>query len=47
MDPEIATFVTGVMILIGAIIAGGAVYAGLEKVANAINNMGKIPDKGQ
>ena len=36
MDTGIAYIVVGVMILIGAIIAGGAIYAGLEKIANAI-----------
>jgi hypothetical protein len=45
MDPEVATYVAGIMVLVGAIIAGGAIYAGLEKVAEAINNMGKTPEK--
>ena len=37
MDTGIAYIVLGVMILVGAIIAGGAIYAGLEKIADAIN----------
>ena len=37
MDTEIAYIIVGVMILVGAIIAGGAIYARLEKIANAIN----------
>jgi hypothetical protein len=36
MDIGIATIVLGVLILVGAIIAGGAIYAGLEKIAKAI-----------
>jgi hypothetical protein len=36
MDIEIATLVTGVLIMVGAIIGGGAVYAGLEKLAEAL-----------
>ena len=36
MDTGIAYIVVGVMILIGAIIAGGAIYDGMEKIANAI-----------
>jgi len=36
MDTEIAYIIVGVMILVGAIIAGGIIYAGLEKIANAI-----------
>jgi hypothetical protein len=38
MTIEIATLVTGVLIMVGAIIAGGAIYAGLEKLTEAINN---------
>ena len=34
---EIATLATGVLIMVGAIIAGGAIYAGLEKLTKAIN----------
>ena len=37
MSIEIATLIAGVLIMVGAIIAGGAIYAGLEKLANAIN----------
>lgn len=37
MDIEIATLIAGVLIMVGAIIAGGAIYAGLEKLTNAIN----------
>jgi len=37
MDTGIAYIIVGVMILVGAIIAGGIIYAGLEKIANAIN----------
>jgi hypothetical protein len=36
MDTEIAYIIVGVMILVGAIIAGGTIYAGLEKIAKAI-----------
>ncbi len=36
MDTGIATIVLGVLILVGAIIAGGALYAGLEKIAKAL-----------
>ena len=36
MDTGIAYIIVDVMILVGAIIAGGAIYAGLEKIANAI-----------
>jgi len=36
MSIEIATLIAGVLIMVGAIIAGGAIYAGLEKVADAI-----------
>jgi hypothetical protein len=37
MTIEIATLVAGVLILVGALIAGGIIYAGLQKVADAIN----------
>ena len=37
MSVEIATLITGVLIMVGAIIAGGAIYAGLQKIADAIN----------
>ena len=36
MDIGISNIVLGVMLLVGAIIAGGAIYAGLEKIAKAI-----------
>ncbi len=36
MDTEIAYIIVGVLIMVGAIIAGGVIYAGLEKIANAI-----------
>ena len=36
MDIEIANIITGILVLVGAIIAGGAIYAGLEKIAKAI-----------
>ena len=41
MTIEIATLVAGVLILVGAIIAGGVIYAGLEKLADAIKNKAK------
>lgn len=34
---EIATLFTGVAIIVGACIAGGIIYAGLQKIAEAIN----------
>ena len=37
MDIEIAILVAGVLIMVGGIVGGGAIYAGLEKVADAIN----------
>ena len=37
MSIEIAILVASALILVGAIIAGGTIYAGLEKVADAIN----------
>ncbi|MCW3997733.1 MAG: hypothetical protein NWF10_04115 [Candidatus Bathyarchaeota archaeon] len=37
MTVEIATLVTGVLILVGAIIAGGTIYAGPEKLAKSID----------
>ena len=36
MTVEIATLIAGVLIMVGAIIAGGAIYAGLEKLADAL-----------
>ena len=38
MDIEIAILIAGVLTMVGAIIAGGAIYAGLEKVANTLKN---------
>ena len=35
MSIEIATLIAGVLIMVGAIIAGGAIYSGLEKIADA------------
>ena len=36
MEIEIAILIAGVLIMVGAIIGGGAIYAGLEKLAEAI-----------
>ena len=36
MELEIAILVAGVLIMIGGIVGGGAVYAGLEKLAKAL-----------
>jgi hypothetical protein len=44
MSSDIAMLVTGVMIMVGAIMAGGAIYAGLEKIADAINAQGKVSE---
>ena len=41
MSIEIATLIAGVLIMVGAIIAGGTIYAGLEKLADAIKNKAK------
>ena len=41
MSTDMALLVTGILILVGAIMAGGAIYAGLEKVADAINKQEK------
>jgi len=35
MGIDIATLIAGVLIMVGAIIAGGIIYAGLEKLAKA------------
>jgi len=40
MDIEIAILVAGVLIMVGGIV-GGAIYAGLEKLADAIKNKAK------
>lgn len=37
MSTDMALIITGVMILVGAIMAGGAINAGLQKIADAIN----------
>lgn len=37
MDIETAYVVVGVMILVGGIVAAGIIYAGLQKIANALN----------
>ncbi len=37
MSIQVAYVVAGVMIFVGAIVGGGIVYAGLQKVADAIN----------
>jgi hypothetical protein len=37
MDIEIAILVAGVLIMVGGIVGGGAVYAGLAKLADATN----------
>jgi len=37
MTIEVATLFTGVAIIVGACIAGGIIYAGLQKLADAIN----------
>ena len=36
MDIGSSYVIVGIMMLVGAIIAGGAIYAGLEKIAKAI-----------
>jgi hypothetical protein len=37
MTIEIATLFTGFAVIVGACIAGGIIYAGLQKIAEAIN----------
>ena len=37
MSTQVAYVVAGVMIFVGAIVGGGIIYAGLQKVADAIN----------
>jgi len=37
MDIEIAILVAGVLIMVGGIVGGGAIYAGLQKLADAVN----------
>ncbi len=36
METEIAILIAGVLIMVGGIVGGGAIYAGLEKLAEAI-----------
>jgi len=36
MSIELATVIAGVLIMIGAVVAGGAIYAGLQKIADAL-----------
>ena len=36
MEIEIAILVAGVLAMVGGIVGGGAIYAGLEKLAEAI-----------
>lgn len=36
MEIEIAILVAGVLIMVGGIVGGGAIYAGLEKLAAAM-----------
>ena len=45
MDIEIAYIIVGVLIMVGAIIAGWTIYSGLEKIANAIENKNKWKNK--
>ena len=41
MEIEIAILVAGVLIMVGGMVGGGAIYAGLEKLAEAIKNKDK------
>ena len=41
MEIEIAILVAGVLIMVGGIVGGGAIYAGLEKLAEVIKNKDK------
>ena len=43
MEIEIAILVAGALAMIGGIVGGGAIYAGLEKLAKAIKNQKQIP----
>ena len=36
MDIEIAILIAGVLTMVGGIVGGGAIYAGLEKLADAM-----------
>ena len=37
METEIAILIAGALTMVGAIVAGGTIYAGLEKLADATN----------
>jgi hypothetical protein len=37
MEIEIAILVAGALAMVGGIVGGGAIYAGLEKLAKAVN----------
>jgi hypothetical protein len=37
MSIELATIISGVLIMIGIVVAGGAIYAGLQNIADALN----------
>lgn len=41
MSIEIATLIAGVLIMVGGIVGGGAIYAGLKELADAIKNKTK------
>ncbi len=41
MNIEIAYIIAGTMIFTGFIVGGGIIYAGLEKIAKAINSKKK------
>jgi len=41
MEIEIAILVAGVLIMVGGIVGGGAIYAGLKELADAIKNKTK------
>ena len=38
MEIEIAILVAGALAMIGGIVGGGAIYAGLDKLADAVKN---------
>ncbi len=41
METQIAYIITGTMIFTGFIVGAGIIYAGLEKITNALNNKKK------
>jgi hypothetical protein len=41
MDIEIAILVAGVLIMVGGMVGGVAIYAGLEKLVDAIKDKAK------